>query len=186
MGNKPATSKDDMHPDDIARFVVNIKEVKEVVKMDVLGHCDPYFVMKYGEQEQTTSIKENCSEAVYDEEFEFLVEPGVNKLTIFAMDKDMLSSQQFGKTIFDLQHTPIKGWIPMFDENAKKIGCTLKLSITYYDPLTPAHIIAAKAHGCWGGVSRAFNDVCRHPDETAVSTKAPAQQQAPAAPHWRG
>mmetsp|Transcript_30353 Transcript_30353/g.38934 ORF Transcript_30353/g.38934 Transcript_30353/m.38934 type:complete len:178 (-) Transcript_30353:81-614(-) len=156
----------DEHP----RFVVSIIEAKDVMKMDVIGNCDPYFVIKYGTQEATTTVKQNCTEATYNEDFDFLVEKGENRLEVIAWDKDMLKSDYFGKAVFDLQHVPVHGWVDIYNDQTegKPLGCRLKLLIKFVDPRAPAHVMAKKTFSCWTQFSQKMFDLCKHPDNTNI------------------
>jgi hypothetical protein len=66
---------------------VKVVEAKDIAKMDIIGHCDPFFLIKMGNQCHQTSKKHNCKQATYNETFTFEV-PIVEELHIEAMDKD--------------------------------------------------------------------------------------------------
>jgi len=110
--------------------------------MDLIGHCDPYFILRYGKVEAKTSIKENCSAAVWNETFEFQLDEDANEedgppteLEIFGYDKDMLNSEFFGKATVPLSEKPFDGWVEFWNHNKPgEKAADMKIRVKYMDP----------------------------------------------------
>uniref|UniRef100_A0A7S2UXI7 C2 domain-containing protein n=1 Tax=Fibrocapsa japonica TaxID=94617 RepID=A0A7S2UXI7_9STRA len=157
----------------LPRYYVDIIEAKEIIKIDLIGHCSPYFVIKYGDQQQQTTIKENIDQGTWNERYTFYVrDKSVRFIEIFAFSKNMVNSEIFGKVTIDLTHVPLAGWFEMYNTRKpdKPKGANLKLEITYENPNAPSHPFAKKAHGCFAGFWEVFLRLWRHPDEVKAES----------------
>mmetsp|Transcript_14405 Transcript_14405/g.18873 ORF Transcript_14405/g.18873 Transcript_14405/m.18873 type:complete len:166 (+) Transcript_14405:142-639(+) len=151
------------------KYVVTIFEAKDIVKMDMIGHCDPYFILRYGNEEAKTSIKENCSAAVWNETFEFQVtqpeyedEEEPQELEIFGYDKDMLNSEFFGKATVPLNKQPFDGWVEFWNHNKPgEKAADLKIRVKFIDPNATAQVIQDKMGKHWEGVVRVTSRLFR-------------------------
>ena len=84
---------------------VVIKNVRHLPKMDVLGTCDPYVVLSFGNQKYQTSTKYNTYNPDYEEEFLFNVDDtnATEILTIDLIDWDRLTEHDYiGSVQLDL------------------------------------------------------------------------------------
>eukprot|EP00640_Fibrocapsa_japonica_P007583 CAMPEP_0113936308 /NCGR_PEP_ID=MMETSP1339-20121228/3244_1 /TAXON_ID=94617 /ORGANISM="Fibrocapsa japonica" /LENGTH=145 /DNA_ID=CAMNT_0000938729 /DNA_START=104 /DNA_END=541 /DNA_ORIENTATION=+ /assembly_acc=CAM_ASM_000762 len=128
-------------------YTVKVQEAKDIVKMDMIGYCDPYFVMRYGSQEQRTTTKQNANSGVWNETFRFpVVDDAIENLEIYAYDQEANKSGFFGRCMLNIATSvPFEGWVEMWnpqDADHPK-GASLKISITYNDPTS-----AKKSENC--------------------------------------
>jgi len=139
------------------KFVVTIIEAKDIIKMDMIGHCDPYFILRYGELEFKTSIKENCSAALWNESFDFKVSnaEGPHELEMFGYDKDMLNSEFFGKAALTLTEQPYDGWVEFWNHNKPgELAANVKIRVKFVDPNKTAHVLQDNISKQWHTIVR--------------------------------
>ena len=76
---------------------VVIRNVRHLPKMDVMGKCDPYIILSYGNQKYQSTIKYNTYDPDYDEEFNFQLDEILSSdpLTLDLMDWDRLTAHDY-------------------------------------------------------------------------------------------
>uniref|UniRef100_A0A7S2UUK0 C2 domain-containing protein n=1 Tax=Fibrocapsa japonica TaxID=94617 RepID=A0A7S2UUK0_9STRA len=147
-----------------AKYVITVVEGKDIMKMDLIGHCDPYFILKYGDYEARTSIKQNCSAALWNERFHFQEIDDIHVLEIFGYDKDLLASEFFGKVNIELSRIPFDGWIIMWNEKRSgQKSAEVRIRIEYFDPQDDLFLpTQQRALCCFDGFVKILGQLFRH------------------------
>lgn len=114
---------------------INVKviEAKNVPKMDVIGNCDPFVKVMYGDKTYKTGVKENTLNPKWNETFQFAINNKDDVLKFVVSDKDVTTDEDFAVLNFKLNSivpkTVVDNWFDCDQLKTAKLYCKLHLQI---------------------------------------------------------
>jgi Ca2+-dependent lipid-binding protein len=105
------------------RLAVHVVEGKDMPDVDLIGTCDPYVVVKVGDEKYTTKVIKKSQFPIWNEKFEFGVEKGAKHVdfTLYDSDKGKIDDSLGHVSIpfENLRHGPNDFWIDLPERNKK-------------------------------------------------------------------
>ena len=111
------------------RLVVRLKRARCLELADMLGANDPYVVLTLGDQKQRSSSKKNTLKPVWDADFKFKYQSGVQELEVAILHANLLMDSWVGTVrarVQDLLYTSYKSpegvWLELKSAKGEHAG----------------------------------------------------------------